>query len=367
MVSLYRWPAWLMMLLLTASVVNADSITPSDDWIFPTSIDPQLGVIKTRTPMRRSWLQDGVMTFNPRVPGKITFSNGAVLNPPTSFNYAFSSDPAMREILRVSGTVLAPPISLEQYLQEQFIPNVSQTGYRYLRHYPLEEIEDRFRDEDIASYFPDYSAQFTAFGTEWEAPNGNKAFALLVQNVSSYFDGQENWVVMVQELQAPNAVFDQAKADFIFTQAKRQVNPQWILARAQQLGVRLDLQKAEHDHLMQQSQQAHWQRMNSIQQRGQAATNIAKTYSEISDINHAGFMNSSNMVASGHEKTMLAIGENTMIRSADTAEAYIVPDKGAHVWVNKSGEYISTDNSNFDPRTMQSISQLQWTQFEKVE
>ena len=81
---------------------------------------------------------------------------------------------------------------------------------------------------------------------------------------------------MIQELQADEANFQKAVDDYIYSQSNVEINPEWVLQSARQTGQQLAISQAQHNALMQQSQEAHWQRMNQIQARSNSSSSIAK-------------------------------------------------------------------------------------------
>ena len=60
------------------------------------------------------------------------------------------------------------------------------------------------------------------------------------------------------------------------------------------------------------------------------------------------------------------IGEQSVISNVNTGEMYKVDAGYNNYWVNGDGKYFHTDNSNYDPRMDNSISNQQWERFEVV-
>lgn len=256
---------------------------------------------------------------------------------------------------------------LDDYLKNLFIPEVEKLGYQFQTHYPLPKLAKKYAEQDITTYFDHAAANYYAIGTEWKKDDGQAAFSSLVQTVTNFTDGQVQWQVSMQEVRTAQSIFREAVDEYLHSQTNVEINPQWVLKTAQEVGRDLALSQAKHNALMRQSQQAHWARMNAIQSRGAAATSLAKTYSEISDISHSGYMSRSNVTSAGHSSTIRAIGDQSLIASPSTGETYQVPSGSNHYWLNGSGEYIATDNALFDPRTNSALNQQDWTQFQIID
>ncbi|MAK35148.1 MAG: hypothetical protein CMC15_03105, partial [Flavobacteriaceae bacterium] len=161
------------------------------------------------------------------------------------------------------------------------------------------------------------------------------------------------WNFFGQYLQATSADFSEAKKAFLYGLENTQYNQQWIATRNQN-----DMNRANVSYA------AHQKRMAAIQARGNASMALSKTYSEISDISHAGYLKRSNINSAGHSKTINTIAENTVIANHGTGEHYTVPSGSNYYWVNNRGEYFGTNNINYDPRIDQQINDSEWTKFE---
>src|SRR5690606_14433896 len=172
------------------------------------------------------------------------------------------------------------------------------------------------------------------------------------------------WSLNSTELEAPKDYFEKAKNAYLEGIAQTEINPQ----RQQYMNGKLMGQIQENNAFWAQksaeSAQAHQQRMAAIQARGQAARNIGDTYSEILDINHAGYLNRSSMVDAGQANTVDMIQGHALISHPSTDETYKVQDNSRYFWVNQRGEYIGTDNPLYDPRIDNRINGEGWEKFE---
>ncbi len=246
-----------------------------------------------------------------------------------------------------------PPMSLQQIIQEFFMPTAQQTNRTLLTTYELPrvaQVTQNYRDR-LWKYAP--SQQTTkAYALEWKDTNGMKYITVInVINDQSQFGSY--WGFYGNYLQARSQDFEAAKKAFIHGLENTQYNPQWIAAFNQK-----EMQRANV------SNAAHQQRMAAINARGNAILETGKIYSEISDISHAGYLNRSNINSHGHSKTISGINETITIANHNSGEHYSVPMGNKYYWVGKDGTYFGTDNSLYNPNTDQRMNSNDWTQFE---
>lgn len=245
-----------------------------------------------------------------------------------------------------------PPMELEQIIETYFMPIARQTRRTLVKTYELPKIATVAQQlkEQFWSFAPSQKTT-KAYGLEW-VDDQNMSYITVLQVGVDRSDYGNSWNMLGQYLQAATVDFEDAKKAFIYGLENTHYNPQWIAANNQQ-----DIQRATV------SNAAHQQRMAAIQARGNASQALAKTYSDISDISHAGYLKRSNINSAGHSKTINTIAENTVIANHGTGEHYTVPSGSQYYWVNNRGEYFGTNNANYDPRVDQTINQAEWTQF----
>ncbi|WP_133240799.1 hypothetical protein [Marixanthomonas spongiae] len=246
------------------------------------------------------------------------------------------------------------PMELQQIIDEFFMPVAQQTNRSLLTTYEVPKVAQTthgFRTR-LWQYAP--SQQSTkAYAMEWQDTKGMKYITVLnVFNDQSQLGS--NWGFYGKFLQAPSQDFQRAKKAFLYGLENMEYNPKYIAVHNQNEINRANIRNT-----------AHQQRMAAIKARGNASQSIAKTYSEISDISHAGFLKRSNINSNGHSKTINTIGERTVIGNHNTGEHYNVQAGSKYYWVNNNGEYFGTDNSLFDPRIDNKINGTEWVKFEK--
>ncbi|WP_203295467.1 hypothetical protein [Luteirhabdus pelagi] len=245
------------------------------------------------------------------------------------------------------------PMGIQQIIDEFFMPTAERTQRTLISTYELPKVAaatQAFRDQ-LWQYAPTQKTT-KAYGMEWKDPQG--MHYLTVLNVTDDRSPLgNNWMFYGQFIQAKADDFEEAKKAFLYGIINTKYNPQWIAAFNQR-----ELQRANI------SDAAHRKRLAAINARGQATLDLGKTYSEISDISHAGYLNRSNMNSHGHSKTISGINETVTIANHGTGEHYSVPMGTKHYWVSNDGTYFGTNNTLYNPNTDKRMYDKEWTQFE---
>lgn len=320
--------------------------------------DPNTGEIQMQVPLPIGWAfaKPGSGGVNITGPDGITVSGTA------NWRYTYSEDAFALQSARTLGrTMIAPPMTLEQFLREVWQPKIAQQGYTLLGAYPLAQVGDFWRR--MSQYDPGAPVAYDSIGTDWKRPDGSNALVTLTRSLSRV-GPYTNWSIYAVELIAPARDFETAKSAYLYSMANTEFNPQYQRASAARLGQRLAADKAGWDDATARLLAGHRARMGAIEAAGNTSASIAKTYSEISDISHAGFLKRSSIVDRSQASVVDSIHGTTVISNAATGEAYRVPAGNKHYWVNNRAEYISTDNPLLDPRIDRRLNDSDWVLFE---
>lgn len=326
---------------------------------FQYYLDSQSGLIQSRSPLPSNWL----MHQGTDAPYYITGPNGIKVNQPQMEMYTYSQDPYTLQTIQMSGKEIAPVYSLEQILEQHIRPSAQAQGYSYVESYPIPGVQAFWEKLAAGSLQTGSRRSIYTLGSEWKDNQGNHSLITLVQMVIEK-ESIITWTLLTTELEAPAREFPQAKQAYLYGVAHTEINPQWQQYKNGELMGQLRRNDAFWAQANAQSAQAHQQRMAAIQARGNASQSLAQTYSEISDISHAGYLNRSNMVSAGQSKTVNMIGGHAIISNSNTSEQYQVEAGSKYYWVNKDGEYFGTDNSLYDPRIDNRINGEQWEKFQ---
>ncbi|MCF8238224.1 MAG: hypothetical protein K9I85_08725 [Saprospiraceae bacterium] len=320
-------------------------------------IDPNNGLVQARYPIPKSWKvhhpDDPIYIEGP---GKLTVYKAV------TENFAWSTNPMMQQTLQMNGQRIAQPMNTQQVLRQMVQPNAEAQGYTLLKTYPLPEVSGLW--QRLINAMPNTGSvrRVEALGTEWTTGNGRKSLIVLVQHQVAQ---QQTvfWTVQTTEMEVDPSQFDQAKTAYFYSSANAQLNPQWI----QYMNGKLvgDIQKSNQfwAQATAQSAAAHQQRMSAIAARGQTALSTGKTYSDILDISHQGYLNRSSINDAGHAKTVRSINETTLIGNHESGEHYDVPAGSNYYWVSGDGYYLGTDNALLDPNIDKRLNDKNWTKF----
>lgn len=343
------------------------SLSQRRDVTFQNKVDPTTGMVKFRVPLPKGWQIDP----DPNTVIEIVGPDNIMVYQQKPAVFAYTNDPSSQNLLRRMGKQVHPVISLQEYLNRYMLPGYRNKGHRLIKSYPVPEVAHRF--ETISNMVPKVSIQrrtMDVLGTEWELNDGRRAFVLLSRSVEygqdSYGVDMIFWNVSYYEVVTPRERFKYARDAMIYASANIEMNPKFVRFQNNKMLADIERTRRQGNEALRQSRQAHLQRMNAITERGRTSSSIAKTYSDILDINHAGYLKRSDMVSTGQSKSIDAIGERSIIGNGNTGEQYQVDSGSRHYWINNNGEYIGTDNSLFDPRSQKGLNDLNWQQFEVV-
>ncbi len=234
------------------------------------------------------------------------------------------------------------------------MPVAEQTGRTLTKTYVLPELANTigmFYSQLFVSV--PIQREVNSYGIEWKDKEGMSYITTLTINIS-YSQVSSTWFFTGQYLEAPNAQFEEAKKAFLYGLIHTEANPQWVLAIN-----RRDAKRAG------QAYQAHLGRMAIINARRNTNRSVGDVYSDILDINHAGFLKRSDINSAGHDDLINTIGDRTIILNNNTGESYNVQAGSKYYWVNSEGKYFGTDNPLYDPRTDNKLNNTEWVPFEQ--
>ncbi len=330
----------------------------TSSWTFHDIADRSDGMIERRVPLPPGWHVDAEHNFvGPE--GMRTVS-------PLFYSFMYSSDPFAMETIRMMGNqAVAPLMSLDDYLQSAVVPALEQRGYKLITRYAMPEMVTYMR-RGFALSPAIANRDWRSMGTEWERRDGKRSLIVLTQSVRHAGDLLQ-WSISSLELEAPPARLEHAKSVLLQALAGTQFNPQWQQREENKLQAGRARSEQFWGEATRQSAAAHQSRMQAIQSRAASSAAVANTYSEILDINHAGYLNRSSMVDAGQTRSVNVTSGHAVIGHGESGERYRVESGSSHYWVNSRGEYFGTDNSLYDPRTDQRISDQQWTPFEVID
>ena len=312
------------------------------------SFDKSMGMVDSYIPFPASWKESKQEGFLYEGPNNVRVSAAF-----TSL-FQFTNNQELLWTWQQQGIQNVPPMPLEQIIETYFMPVAEQTGRTLTKTYPLPELANTmglFYGQLFVSV--PIQREVNSYALEWKDDKGISYITTLTVNIS-YSLNSSTWFFTGQYLEAPNAYFEEAKKAFLYGLIHTEANSEWVLAINQR-----DAKRAG------QAYQAHLGRMAIINARTNTSRSVGDVYSEILDINHAGFLKRSDMNDAGHENSINTIGERVVISNSNTGENYNVQAGSKYYWVNSEGKYFGTDNSLYDPRTDNRINNTEWVPFEQ--
>ncbi|MBR9846530.1 MAG: hypothetical protein GYB35_10715 [Algicola sp.] len=280
--------------------------------------------------------------------------NGIKVYGERSNMFFYSNNQELNYFYKQGGNQVKAPKGINAVLNEDLKPFLESNGLNYVRQFPLPQLAqtDKQLDNALFKSVPE-EKKYECIGTEWEDQNGNKSLGI-IRYFTTYYPtaGGMNWGYTLNALEAPKAVYEDAKKDYINALLNLQINPNWI--------------QKNNQYYAQQSQQskaAHQQRMASIRAQGQALTNTGNIYSSISDSNHESWKRRNAMTDAGHSKSVDAIWERSNYND-QSGNQYQVDGYYNDVWKTNNNDYIGANNTNWNPNVDNATNGINWEQLE---
>lgn len=304
--------------------------------IMHTVMDTQRNMPMQQIPLPSDWkITSPKSTDDPNIIGP----NGIKIYYRAGGSYMFSNDPYMQQIYTQSGQAMRPPISAQQIVEQDLAPTLSQHGLTLVSMEPLPEIAQRSQAYNNKLY-QSMPAQkyFAALGSQWKDGNGNSAYIIVDQMISEG-QGSTFWYYSLKMIEAPKEHLDDAKQAFIYGIVNTQDNPAQIQAYNLSEQQKSTQSWQQHNARMRQNQQ-NFDRQQALHRSTTEAINrsINETYR-------------SQDAASDRiqDKQVNVIRDESTITSPYDGEQYQVESGADQYWINNDGEYIYSDDPNYNP------------------
>lgn len=264
-------------------------------------------------------------------------------------SHFYSNDPNFNQSWAQSGHSVRPPKSLEQFIGEDLNQMMQSLGFQFTGQYPLPQLSqlDTQFDSYLFKAMPEQK-QYQCMVTEWKDQQGNPAMVIVRYSFTQYPTGTMDWGYTLNALSADKNAYGQAKTDFIASLVNFQINPQWVNANNQYWA-----------QVAQQQNAGHQQRMADIQAQGQAILERGRANSAMMDANHQQFMNNLRSDG-GHSEFIDYIRDEQNVTNTYDGQTYKVESGSNYYWMNSNGEYIQTDNPNWNPNTDPAYNNQTW-------
>jgi hypothetical protein len=287
-------------------------------------------------------------------PGKAAFSgpNGILVYNIPIRNFMFTNDAMMANVYTQNGGSLRQPASLEQIVKQDLEPIAKQDGSKLIRTYRAADIANG--DGNIQNMMyrigPSYT-KYDALVSEWEDKEGNPYAIILHQTVAN-MGTMVSWSYYGQGLDAPKDKYESAKKTLVDGLASLKYNPRYF-----------DKYNQNEMNRESQSWAAHSQRMAARQQQFDEQQAIYKDKTDAINSSIMASYNKRNASSDRmHNRFVNYIkDENTVVNKSD-GQRYQVQTGADQYWMNDQGQYIGTNDPNYDPNRNQGTQNQTWTE-----
>jgi hypothetical protein len=238
---------------------------------------------------------------------------------------------------------------------DDFVPELSRQGWTFVKWYEVPEVTkiDKWYNDQLYKAVP-MQTEVMAIGTEWKSSDGSPAFMithLLVSNSES----MQTWYHYSSVLKAEKAHFEKARKQYIFSMANKRYALEPIRQYNQMEAQKAGQSWAAHNKRMAQNQAAFEQQQRDYVNR----TN---------GINDAIMSNWNQSNASSdrqHQMTIDGIREEENATNTSTGQQYKTSIHYNNYWMNSSGQYISTNQNDYNPNLDENLNNQNWDQLQK--
>lgn len=314
------------------------------------TVDSQNGIVMSRVPFPADWKKETTGEY------AFTGPNGIKIQKDRGSSFMFSNDQQTNQMYQQSGMQVQFPKSIDQVIEEGFMTYANKINRKLVRKYPLPQLAawDKQFDDQLYKSMPSQKS-FNVMALEWRDPDGTSFLTILHHTVSQDQYGGY-WSINYSVLETPENIFEQAKTQYINGLLNQQINPQWLQAVNQK-----DMQIA------QQSNAGHQQRMADIKSFGDRNTANYNSRMAAMDQNMESWKSNQAAGDRNQERFVDYINGNTNVSDPNTGQTYKVEAGSNQYWMNNQGEYIKSDNSNYNPNQDDNINNQTWTEYQEAQ
>lgn len=286
----------------------------------------------------------------------ITGPNGVKIMDQPMQSYLYTNDPRMQQLYAQNGQKVRPWQGAEQMVQQDFVPALRSQGWSFVRQYDVPEVAkiDKWYNDQLYKAVP-MQTQTLAVGTEWQKSDGSMAFMITHVQVSNTATLQ-TWYYFSSVLKADKAVFERARKQYIFSLANTRYALEPIMAYNQQ-----EAQKAGQSWAAFNSRMAQNQANFEQQQR-----NFVNKSNAINDAIMEGYHQRDAASDKQQKEFVDVINEKTNTVDPSTGKKYKVNSFYNQYWMNKDGEYISTNQNDYNPNLDDNMNNQKWEHLKEI-
>lgn len=312
------------------------------------------GMVAAIIPFPSSWK---IGTFGSSGGGaSITGPNGIKVTDFPLRSFMINYNPALQQSYLSTGQQMRGMPGVDQLVQEDFVPWANSRGLQLVRYYEIPEISkmDKWYSDQLYKAMPSRS-DVMAIGIDWKSNEGTPYFLLVHLNVSTS-QAMQNWYYMVSGLEADAAHFETAKKQYIFGLSNMRYNLEPIMVYNQQEAQRVSQSWADHNRRMAQNQA-------NFEASQRAFVNKSNA---INDAIMSGWRERNAAGDKQQEQIIDGIYERTNVQNTETGQKYKVEAGANQYWMNRNGEYISTQLHDYNPNLDKNMNNVKWQELKQI-
>jgi len=289
-------------------------------------------------------------------PGKAAFSgpNGISVYYIPPRNFMYSNDQMTADVYRQNGGKLRSPLSAEELVRQDLEPIAKKEGSKLVKVYRSPEIAKSDGSiQNMMYHIGPVTSKYDAVVSEWEDKDGNPYAIVLHLNVNP-MGNMVMWNYYGHGLDVPKKHYKSAKNILVSGLASLQYNPRYF-----------DQYNQNEMNRKSSSWAAHRQRMSAQQSQFDAQQAAFKEKSE--SINKSIMANYDSQNAASdrnHNRFLNYIKDENTVANPKDGNRYQVQTGSNQYYMNENGQYIGTNDPNYDPNRNQGTNNQTWNEVE---
>jgi hypothetical protein len=272
-------------------------------------------------------------------------------------NFMFTNDQMTAQVYAQNGGKLRAPMSGEQIVRQDLLPVAKKDGSTLVKVYDAPSIAKSDGSiQDMMYHIGPAGGKYEAVVSEWKDKDG-KPYAIVLHISRNDMGNMVMWNYYGQGLDAPPSQYESAKKTLLDGLASLQYNPRYFDQYNQTEMNRESASWAAHNQRMASQQRSFDAQQAAFKEKSDAINNsIMASYNAqnaSSDRMHNRFIN-------------YIKDENTVVNRAD-GQRYQVQTGSNQYWMNENGQYIGTNDPNYDPNRNQGTVNHTWNEADPVD
>lgn len=338
-----------------AKTVSNKTASPGSNWqrLMMHAYRDQSGNVIAEMPFPESWQ---IHERHAQGQPSITGPNGIKVTDYPLQTFMYVTDPQLQQSYYMSGQPMRPMPGIEQVIEQDMAPACARNGFNFVKYYEVPEVTraDKWYNDQLYKAVPCRN-EVMAVGTEWKKEDGTPCFLLLHLTTSTTAQMQ-NWSYWITGLEADPAHFEPARKQLLFSLANVRYALEPIAAYNQREAEKAGQSWAAHNQRMAQNQAAF-----EAQQRA-----FVNKSNAINDAIMNGWRERNASSDRQHEQFVDAITERTKVANPGTGQTYKVQSGYNQYWMNANGEYISTNQHDYNPNLDDALNNQNWEKLKEV-